>query len=83
MGAEHATGLDGMIGGRSVGDVETDYWDWREGNGDEGGNCRAAVGFGGFRKVILHLTAGCYGESLWMSGIGGGDNCHRVGKPAH
>ena len=83
MSAEHATGLDGMVGGRSVGDVETYDWDWRECDCDEGGNRGAAVSFGGIRRNRFHLTAREYGEGLWMSSIGGGNDCHRVGNPAH
>lgn len=83
MSAEHATGLDRMVGGRPVGDVETDYWDWCEGDCDEGGDRGAAVGFRRFRRMWFHFTAGRYRESLWMSRIGGGDDGHRVGNAAH
>ena len=57
MSAEHATGLDGMVGRRSVGDVKTDYGDWSERDCDEGGDRGAAIGFGGFRGIRFHFTA--------------------------
>ena len=64
-------------------DVETDNRCRAEGDGDEGGDCGAAIALRGVFCMSRCSAAVGFGDSRWMSGIGGCDDCNRVRDTAH